>query len=112
MSKNKSPKHSDPEDYLAQVDWQNQQSQRQPYTPLPWYMEPKRKFKRLTSFKSVSAKDISAPVKTLLTMIALYIGYFLYKNDIKILIGLLVLGIFLFFIIRDSSKKPKDSDID
>ena len=112
MAKNKNQKHSDAEDYLAQVEWQNQQSQRQPKFPLPWYMEPKWKYKRVSSFKSTSAKEMSAPVKVLLTMMALYVGYVLYKNDIKILIALLVEGVIIFFIIRDASKKPKDEDND
>ena len=112
MAKNKNKGHSDAEDYLAQVEWQNQQSQRQPKFPLPWYMEPKWKYKRVSPSKNTSAKELSAPVKVLLTLIALYVGYFLYKNDIKILIALLVVGAFIFFIIRDASKKPNGNDSD
>jgi hypothetical protein len=64
MAKNKSQRHGDVDEYLTHVEWQNQQSQRQPYTPLPWYMEPKWKFKRVVSNgKKALAKKTSIPVK-------------------------------------------------
>ena len=112
MAKNKNLQHNDAEDYLAQVEWQNQQSQRQPKFPLPWYMEPKWKYKRVLSFKNSSAKEISAPAKILITIVVLCIGYFLYKNAIGILIVLSIMGIFFFFMMRDVSKKQNDGDND
>lgn len=112
MAKNKNPQHNNAGDYLAQVEWQNQQSQRPPEIQIPWYMEPRWKYKRVLSFKKSSAKEISAPVKFLITIVALCIGYFLYKNAIGILIVLSIMGIFFFFMMRDASIKPKDGDND
>lgn len=108
MAKNKNPQPNDAGDYLVQVEWQNQQSQRPPGTQLPWYMEPKWKYKRVLSFKKSSAKEISAPVKILIAIVVLCIGYFLYKNAIGILIVLSIMGIFFYFMMRDASIKPKD----
>lgn len=106
MSKNKSKKSGNVEDYLAQVEWQNQQSQRQPYTPLPWYMEPKWKFKRVVSTsKNTLAKKTAIPVKVFLLLIALYTGYFLYKNNVCLLIIIVGMGLFIFFMMRDANNK-------
>ena len=112
MAKNKNQQHDNAEDYLAQVEWQNQQSQRRPENPLPWYMEPKWKYKRVSSFKESAAKELSTPAKILITVVALCIGYFLYKNAIILLIVLSSMGLFFFFMMRDATKKQKDGDKD
>ena len=110
MAKNKNQQHNNGEDYLAQVEWENQQSQRQPIFPLPWYMEPKWKYKRVLSFKNRSEKEISALAKILITIVVICIGYFLFRNAIGLLIVLLSMGILFYFMMRDASKKPKDGD--
>jgi hypothetical protein len=110
MAKNKSKTPGGAEDYLTQVEWQNQQSQRQPYTPLPWYMEPKSRFKRVASLKRITGKSISPPVMVLLVMICVGIGYFLYKTNLGFLLVLLFIGSFIFLAIRDASKKTKDDN--
>ena len=98
------------EDYLAQVEWQNKQLQRPPGLQLPWYMEPKWKFKRVSSLKNVPEKTIPVLTKILITIVVVGIGYFLYKNAIGLLILIFGIGTFLFFMMRDTSKKPKDYD--
>ena len=110
MTKKSNQKHNDVEDYLTQVEWQNKQSQRPPGLQLPWYMEPKWKYKRVSSLKSFSEKAIPVPVRILITIIVLGIGYLLYKNALGLLILLLGMGTFFFFMMRDASKKPKDDD--
>jgi len=112
MAKNRNQQHNNAEDYLAQVEWENQQSQRRPEFLLPLYMEPKWIYKRVSSFKNRSAKEISAPAKILIAIAVLCIGYFLYKNAIVLLIVLSIMGLFFFFMMRDASKKPKDGDND
>ena len=110
MAKNKNQQHNNAEDYLAQVEWQNQQSQRQPIFPLPWYMEPKWKYKRIPLFKKSAKKEISALAKIIITIVVVCIGYILYKNAIALLILLLCMGIFFFIMMLDASRKPKDDD--
>jgi hypothetical protein len=112
MAKNKNQQHNNAEDYLAQVEWHNQQLQRHPKIPLPWYMEPKWKYKRVLSFKNSSPKEVSALAKIVITIVVLCVGYFLFRNALGLPIVLLIMGILFFFMIRDASKKPKEGDND
>jgi hypothetical protein len=105
MSKNGSSKFKEVDDYLAQVEWQNQQSQRR--IPLPWQMEPKWTYKRVGARSSQSNTVVA-----LVTLAFLGVGslVFLYLKGIEaipVLALLLFLGLFIFLMIRDAQPKRK-----
>lgn len=104
MAKNDNKNNVD--DYLAQVEWENQQSQRR--IPLPWYMEPKWKSKKVNYSLRISSYRISPIAKFFFAIFIGVIGVFLYTVEPVVLFSLIGLGVFILFMIRDSSKKPKD----
>ncbi len=110
MAKNKNQKHGDAEDYLAQVEWENQQLQRQPYTPLPSYMAPKWKYKKSLSSNANTGKNILIPIVVIFAILCVGIGYFFFKNNLYILIILLAIGLCVFLAIRDASTRPRDDN--
>lgn len=106
----KNDNQNDVEDYLAQVEWENQQSQRR--IPLPWYMEPKWKSKKVNYSINNSINNsvyrFSPFIKFILAIFVGVIGVFLYKVEPVLLFSLLGLSVFILFMIRDAKRKSKD----
>lgn len=107
MSKNKSNQQSDAEDYLAQVEWHNQQSQRR--IPLPWYMEPKWRYKRSSSAATHSDKFVGTAI-IILTILIAGLMYLLLNYNLFLPIIILVMGGLIFLAVRDASKRPRDDN--
>jgi hypothetical protein len=109
MSKNENQKHNDAAEYLAQVDWQNRQFQRR--YPLPWYMEPKWRYKKIISAYATDTKKAWWAAGITVAMVSVIICYF---GGIKVLLlllaGILFVGAFITLMIYDASKKSKDDD--
>jgi len=101
----KNDNQNDVEDYLAQVEWEQQQAQRR--IPLPWYMWPKWKYKKTSSQSSAST---SLYIKILQVISFLILGSILYMANTNFLILWLFFGIFFLLMILDASKKTKDGD--
>jgi hypothetical protein len=106
MSKNKNSKHSAAEDYLAQVDWQNQQAQRKVRVP--------SRFEPAWKHKSVGprARQGDATVISTLILFLIPASGFLYsiitRQSTEMILGfgvaLTLLGMF-YLMVRDASKK-------
>lgn len=104
MAKNKNDNNVG--DYLDQVEWENQQTQRR--IPLPWYMEPKWKSKKVNYTTNNVTYRLSLLAKIFLILFSGVIGVFLYKVEPVLLFSLIGLGVLILFMIRDASKKSKD----
>jgi hypothetical protein len=105
MSKNSSPKYGEVDDYLAQVEWQNQQSQRR--VPLPWHMEPKWVYKRVGASNKSSDATV---VRIFMAVIGIACGslwYFRGTDALPLLTFLLFIGIFLVQMIRDANPQNR-----
>ena len=107
MSKNKSDQYQDAEEYLTQVEWQNQQSNRR--IPLPWYMVPKWRYKRSSSSTTQKAGAL-LPVIVLFTILFAAFAasaYLLAKDNFGLCIVPLVIGGIIFLAIRDATKRSR-----
>jgi hypothetical protein len=109
MSKDNNQNHDDAVDYLAQVDWQNRQLQRR--IQLPWHMEPKWRYKKITSTYAVDINKTWWIAGITIAAVGVTIGYLGgIKVLLLILVGMLFAGIFIALMIYDVSKKPKDDE--
>jgi hypothetical protein len=109
MSKNDNHKHNDAADYLAQVNWENEQVHRR--IPLPWHMIPKWRYKKVILANTPDENKIWRSVGIILILVCAGIGYFAgIKALLAALFGLLFVGVFITLIILDATKKPKDND--
>jgi len=107
MVKNKSNQYRDAQEYLEQVEWQNQQSQRR--VPLPWYMTPKWRYKRLSAPTRHNDRLVEAVVALIILLIAC-LTYLLVGRHVFLPIVILVIGGMILLAIHDASKRPKDDD--
>lgn len=109
MSKNDSQNPDDAADYLAQVDWQIRQFQRR--NPLPWYMEPKWRYNKITSTYTADTTKAWRAVGITIAVVCAAIGYFGGIHVLlPVLVGILFFGALVALMMYDASKKPKDDD--
>ncbi len=108
MSKKDNHEHGDAAEYLARVEWENQEFQRR--VASPWYMVPKWKMKKVVTTQAINQGNIwrftGISVAVACGAIAYFVGW---SRALPVLAVIMFFGIFFWLAIRDASK-PRNDD--
>jgi hypothetical protein len=110
LSKNKSPDPSNAEDYLSQLQWKSNITNRRK----PWYLIPRRKYKPVIRIEHPNPNFLTGLIVGIFIFL---IGFLIYSSiighsglSIFILVVVLMIAIILFFATRDAQKILNDDN--